>query len=168
MSNFQYPNKLNLARLQTPIVYMNGLSKMASVHDDVKIFIKRDDLNHGPAAGNKIRKLEFLLAEAQSQKAKVVMTCGGLQSNHARATAILARELGMDTVLFLRGERPSAIEGNFLLDQLVGARVIFVTPEQYANIHVMFQAMAQSYREERIQTSIVKFWRSLYATQCAT
>ena len=70
------------------------------------IWIKRDDLTGCALSGNKIRKLEFLLAEALSTGCDAVITCGGIQSNHCRATAMAARSLGMQPVLFLRG-RPS-------------------------------------------------------------
>ncbi|MBI3558709.1 MAG: pyridoxal-phosphate dependent enzyme [Deltaproteobacteria bacterium] len=125
MSKFSIPNKLKLAQVPTPIQHLPRLSKLASKYANVNLFVKRDDLTHGPAAGNKIRKLEFLLAEALEKKLKVVFTCGGLQSNHARATALLCRQLGLEPVLFLRGERPgpgAALEANLLLDRLSGAR----------------------------------------------
>jgi D-cysteine desulfhydrase len=81
----------------------------------------------------------------------VIITCGGIQSNHARATAILARELGMEPVLCLRGTPPAKAEGNYLLDQLVGARIIFVTPEQYSEIHTLFKSLVEGYRAEGIK-----------------
>ena len=60
----------------------------------VELWVKRDDMTGGAEAGNKIRKLEFLLADALDRGARRVITCGGIQSNHARATAILARRAG--------------------------------------------------------------------------
>ncbi|MBI3542078.1 MAG: pyridoxal-phosphate dependent enzyme [Deltaproteobacteria bacterium] len=129
---------------------MPRLSKLGSRHSDVNIFVKRDDLTHGPAAGNKVRKLEFILHEAKSKGMKVVFTCGGLQSNHARATAVLCRELGLECVLFLRGDKPepgTALEANLLIDRLVGARVELVTTEQYDNISKTFVAHAEFYRK---------------------
>lgn len=151
MAKIQYPDKLKLAQLPTPITQMKALSKLASRFQDTRIFVKRDDINHGAAAGNKIRKLEFIFADAIKQQAQVVMTCGGVQSNHARATAILARELGLDSVLFLRGDQPDKIQGNLMLDLMVGARVIFVTAEQYAHMPELFQHMTESYAAEKIK-----------------
>lgn len=95
-------------------------------------YIKRDDETGSDLSGNKVRKLEFLLAEALAQESDIVLTCGGVQSNHCRATAIAARRLGMDSLLFLRGEEPAERDGNLFLDSLIGAEVRFVTPEQYA------------------------------------
>lgn len=149
MATFSIPDKLNLAQLPTPIQLLPRLSKSASKYGGVDIYIKRDDLTHGPAAGNKVRKLEFLLQEAVSKKMKVVFTCGGLQSNHARATASLCRQLGLECVLFLRGEPPepgSAYEANLLLDRLYGATVNYITREQYDQIAKTFVAAAEPYR----------------------
>ncbi len=151
MAKINYPDKLSLAQGPTPIQLLPELSRRASKHGPVRIFVKRDDLTHGPAAGNKVRKLEFHLAEAKRRGAKVIITCGGIQSNHARATAVLARELGMEPVLCLRGTPPAKAEGNYLLDQLLGARVIFVTPEQYEGIHTLFQVLIDGYRAEGIK-----------------
>jgi D-cysteine desulfhydrase len=99
-----------------------------------EVWVKRDDMNGGPEAGNKIRKLEYLLADALDQGATAVITCGALQSNHARATAILARRLGLRPVLLLRtpdGTASGAARGNAFLDALVDAEVRTITPEQY-------------------------------------
>jgi D-cysteine desulfhydrase len=125
------PSRLILAHLPTPVVRDDRLSEMLGV----ELWIKRDDATGGAEAGNKIRKLEFLLADAIERRAKHIVTCGGLQSNHARATAILARRLGLDATLLLRSERPLQEDdpptGNLLLDLLVGAHVRVITPEQY-------------------------------------
>lgn len=71
-------------------------------------------------SGNKIRKLEFLLAEAVAQKADCIVTCGGVQSNHCRATAAVARMLGLDSYLLLRTNKPDEdpeLVGNLLFDR---------------------------------------------------
>jgi D-cysteine desulfhydrase len=150
MAKFLIPDKLNLAQLPTPIHYLSKLSQFASKFGEVRIFVKRDDLTHGPAAGNKIRKLEFLLAEAIVKKKKVVFTCGGLQSNHARATALLCQQVGLESVLFLKGEKPAAgttVDGNLLIDYLSGAQIKYVTDEQYENIAKTFFDAGEVYRK---------------------
>jgi D-cysteine desulfhydrase len=148
MSKFQMPDKLKLAQLPTPIQYLPNFSKIASKFGKVNLYVKRDDVTHGPAAGNKIRKLEFLLYEAVSKGAKVVFTCGGLQSNHARATAILCKQLGLECVLFLRGEPPTGpLEGNLLLDRMLGVRIEYVTQEEYNDIKTPFFKVAEFYRK---------------------
>jgi D-cysteine desulfhydrase len=107
------------------------------------VWIKRDDQSGSDLSGNKVRKLEYLLAEAMASRCDTVITCGGIQSNHCRATAVAARRLGMDSVVFLRGERPASADGNLLLDLLVGARPVFITPEDYARRGDLMRAEAQ-------------------------
>lgn len=129
---FDFPDRVRLAGLPTPIVRLERLSRAWAAD----IWIKRDDLTGATLSGNKIRKLEFELAEAVARKAKAVVTCGALQSNHARATAIAARQLGLEPHLVLRtpdGKAPPEWDGNALLDRLVGAEIRYVTPDQYRN-----------------------------------
>lgn len=129
-ATWKYPPRLDLAHTPTP------LQKMARLSDQlgVEIYFKRDDLTGSEVSGNKIRKLEFLLAEARGEGAEVVITCGGAQSNHCRATALAATRLGLKSVLLLRTpdpEHPPAVQGNILLDRLAGAEIIWITPDQY-------------------------------------
>lgn len=122
--------RLSLCHTPTPVWHHRALSALVGC----ELWVKRDDMTSGAAAGNKIRKLEYLLADALANGATAVITCGGLQSNHARATALVARELGLLPVLLLRTTDPSAPPepvGNVLLDRLVGADVRLITPEQY-------------------------------------
>ena len=87
-----------------------------------RIWIKRDDLTGATLSGNKIRKLEFIAAYALENDYTILITCGGIQSNHCRATALVAARLGLDCHLVLRSDNvPIALTGNFLLDQLAGA-----------------------------------------------
>lgn len=110
------------------------------------IYVKRDDETGADLSGNKVRKLEFLLAEALAQGADIVLTCGGIQSNHCRATAVAARRVGLDSRLFLRGEAPVAAEGNVLLDAMVGAELRFITPEAYTARAELMAEEAESLR----------------------
>lgn len=66
------------------------------------VFLQRDDLSGMELSGNKVRKLEFLLAEAVAQGADCIITIGGIQSNHCRATAVAAKYLDLDCYLILR------------------------------------------------------------------
>ncbi len=120
--------RLRLCHTPTPLWHNARLDALLGF----PLWVKRDDMSAGAAAGNKIRKLEYLLADAVARGATTLLTCGGEQSNHARATAILAAELGLRSVLLLRSQalRP-ADTGNLLLDRLVGAEVRFITPAQY-------------------------------------
>lgn len=88
--------------------------------------LKRDDLLGPPPGGNKARKLEYLMADARARGARRVVTFGGLQSNHARMTAAVARQCGMEPHLFLFGRRPRQLSGNLLLNERLGARMYFV------------------------------------------
>lgn len=124
------PQKLSLARLPTPLERLDRLS------DELKVglWIKRDDLTGSALTGNKIRKLEFVLANAREVGATSVITGGGLQSNHARATAIAARKLGLEPYLMLRtpdGTETPPHTGNRLLDQIAGATVRTITPDEW-------------------------------------
>src|SRR5690349_21622902 len=94
----KYPPRLQRARLPTPVERLERLSK----HLGIELHIKRDDLTGSALSGNKIRKLEFLMAEAREQGADTVVTCGGEQSNHCRATAVAAAQLGLSAYLLLR------------------------------------------------------------------
>lgn len=134
--------RLPLAHLPTPLVKPQRLADALGLD----LWVKRDDVTGGPEGGNKIRKLELLLADAVASGAGTVITCGGLQSNHARATAIGAAVLGLRAILYLRTPRPEAgapLEGNVLLDRLVGAQIRLITPETYAERNrVMAEAAA--------------------------
>ena len=95
-----------------------------------KIWVKRDDQTGSELSGNKVRKLEYLLADAMARQATHVITCGGEQSNHARATAFGAAQLGMKSVLILRTDdpaKPPPPTGNILLDRLVGAELHWIS-----------------------------------------
>jgi len=111
-----------LAEYPTPLEHLPRLSKEMGR----PIYIKRDD-DIGPGlGGNKTRKLEYLLAEAQAQRSRKVVTFGGLQSNHARITAAAARMCGMEPHLFYFERRPPRWVGNLLLNDLLGAKMYFI------------------------------------------
>lgn len=120
-------HRVPLARLPTPLVSLPRLSRALGA----EIWCKRDDLTGIGLTGNKVRKLEHLLADAMAKGAHAVITTGGIQSNHARATAVACRQLGLRPVLLLRGEDPGAPESNLLLDRLLGAEIHWCTPEVY-------------------------------------
>ena len=87
-----------------------------------RIWIKRDDLTGSVLTGNKVRKLEFIAAYAQAEGLTTLVTCGGVQSNHCRATALIAAQLGLHCHVVLRADDDTvSTTGNFLLDQLAGA-----------------------------------------------
>src|SRR5512138_2933571 len=106
----------------TPLEYLPRLSSQLKR----EVFIKRDDVIGPGLGGNKTRKLEYLLAEAQQRGLQKAVTFGGLQSNHARITAAAARKLGLEPHLFYFEARPKELTGNLLLNQLMGAHTYFV------------------------------------------
>ncbi|MFT5561035.1 MAG: D-cysteine desulfhydrase [Candidatus Azotimanducaceae bacterium] len=120
--------RISLARLPTPL---QPLERFCKKHNLPPIWIKRDDLTDAAASGNKLRKLEFNVAEALRQGATTLITCGGIQSNHCRATAIVAASLGLKCHLLLRGEPADIADGNLLLDQLVGAEITYMPARGY-------------------------------------
>jgi D-cysteine desulfhydrase family pyridoxal phosphate-dependent enzyme len=90
-----------------------------------RLFVKRDDQTGLAFGGNKTRKLEFLVAEAQAQNARMLITAGAVQSNHCRQTAAAAAKFGFDCILVLAGEPPEHPSANLLLDELFGAKIVW-------------------------------------------
>jgi D-cysteine desulfhydrase family pyridoxal phosphate-dependent enzyme len=95
-----------------------------------RLLIKRDDLLSFAMGGNKVRKLEAIAAEARARGADTIVTCGGLQSNHARATAAAGAALGFRVVLVLNGAPPAGATGNLRLDRLFGAEIRHVASRE--------------------------------------
>lgn len=108
----------------TPIQRLERLEQTLEARGP--IFIKRDDAIPFGFGGNKVRKLELVMARALQEDVDAVITCGGVQSNHCRATAAAAVRVGVDCHLVLSGEAPPILTGNTRLDDLFGARLHFV------------------------------------------
>lgn len=119
--------RVQIAHLPTRIETLQRLS--AHLGGPV-IMCKRDDQTGMGMGGNKVRKLEYVLAEAQSHGARTLITVGSIQSNHCRQTAALAARYGFGCILVLSGEPPERISGNLLLDQLFGAEIVWTTLEK--------------------------------------
>ncbi len=115
-------SKIALASLPTPLQRADRLSDALG---GPEIWFKRDDLTGFGLGGNKIRKLEYLAADALAQGADTLITGAGPQSNHVRATMAVAAHLGLKGVAVFHGSSPSEKQGNLLLDELVGAELIF-------------------------------------------
>lgn len=130
------PERLALANLPTPIEPLKRLSEQFNT----SLYLKRDDYTGTEVSGNKIRKLEFAIAEAMAKGAKTLITCGGLQSNHARATAAAARKLGLDVHLVLRSDPEPEPQGNFLIDALLGAKITLMSPVEFNSHHTQVMA----------------------------
>ncbi|MBO6521697.1 MAG: D-cysteine desulfhydrase [Rhodospirillales bacterium] len=118
--------RVSLAFTPTPLEHLANFTKALGGPD---IWIKRDDCTGFALGGNKVRKLEFLMAEAQSKGATAIVTAGGTQSNHVRQTAAAASRLGMECHAVLERVRTDALyetNGNLLLDHMFGAVPHFV------------------------------------------
>ncbi|XP_057975832.1 putative D-cysteine desulfhydrase 1, mitochondrial isoform X2 [Malania oleifera] len=125
----------SLGHFPTPIHKWNLLN----LPKDTEVWLKRDDLSGMQLSGNKVRKLEFLMADAVVQGADCIVTIGGIQSNHCRATAVAAKYLNLDCYLILRTskalvDRDPGLTGNLLVERLVGAHVELVSKEEYSKI----------------------------------
>jgi D-cysteine desulfhydrase len=135
--------RASLARLPTPLEPSPRLGARLGL----ELLYKRDDLTGLELSGNKARKLELLVADAERAGADVLVTCGGVQSNHCRATAFAAAKRGLHALLFLRTDDPAAPpapEANSFLDLLAGAELRFVSHAQYRRrAEVMATAAAE-------------------------
>jgi D-cysteine desulfhydrase len=114
------PNRIPLAHLPTPVDELVTLSRYLG---GPRILMKRDDQTGLALGGNKTRKLEFLLADALSHNATVLVTAGAAQSNHCRQTAAAAARAGLKCILVLGGSGEGPAKGNLLLDRLLGAEI---------------------------------------------
>lgn len=117
--------RLRFAHLPTPLEPMTNLSRLL---DGPNLWVKRDDCTGLAGGGNKTRKLEFLMADAEQQGADTIITQGAVQSNHARQTAAIAAKLGYECYLLLENRTGSndpdfLANGNVLLDDIYNARL---------------------------------------------
>lgn len=119
--------RVRIAHLPTPI---EPLPRLAAALGGIKLWVKRDDLTGLAGGGNKTRKLEYVLAEAQANGARTLVTVGAVQSNHCRQTAALAARFGLGCILVLSGEKEEPPSGNLLLDNLFGAETIYCAAEE--------------------------------------
>jgi D-cysteine desulfhydrase family pyridoxal phosphate-dependent enzyme len=123
--------KLRLGFYPTPMAKLDSISKETGVN----FYIKRDDLCGVCFGGNKIRKLEYLLAYAKAEGYDTVITTGGAQSNHATLTAACCRKLGLDVVLVLKKRGVTDKKGNLLLDDILNVEVVFVDADDYKDVY---------------------------------
>lgn len=142
---FEFPERVRLAHTPTPI---ERLARLEKLFEGPEIWVKRDDLTGTGKTGNKVRKLEFLCAAAQRENCDVLITCGGLQSNHARATAVAAAKLGMKSHLLLRDSTGGDLDGNLFIDRLVGAETTLITPQEYEHRDEIMARLADEWAKK--------------------
>jgi len=119
-------SRLTFAHLPTPV---EELPRLSAVLKGPHLLVKRDDQTGLAFGGNKTRKLEYLLAEAQEAGARTLISAGAVQSNHCRQTVAAAAKFGMDCILVLFGDPPEPPDGNHLLHYLLGAEIILTERE---------------------------------------
>ncbi len=122
------PERIQLANLPTKIEKLERLSQELG---GPCLYLKRDDQTGTEVSGNKIRKLEFSVREALGLGCDYLITVGGIQSNHCRATAAVAAKLGLKAHLVLRTDKAEEPDGNLFLAKLLGAEISYVNPEEY-------------------------------------
>jgi D-cysteine desulfhydrase family pyridoxal phosphate-dependent enzyme len=114
----------------------------------VEVWAKRDDIGSVGLLGNKVRKLEFLIADAERMNANVLVTVGAIQSNHARTTACAAAMCGLRCVLLLGGAESGPPSGNYLLDRLFGAEVEFVAGAEWDQLQALLDRKCHDLEKE--------------------
>ncbi len=139
------PARLPLAHLPTPI---EKLERLSQAFEGPEIYVKRDDLTGIAKTGNKVRKLEYLVAEAQREQCDLLITCGGAQSNHARATAFAAAKCGIKSQLVLRDGGGGDVDGNLFIDRLVGAEIHFIPTKDYEHVDSIMAKLAEEHNAQ--------------------
>lgn len=135
--------RLDIALKNTPLEEARHLSRVLG---GPRIFVKRDDLTGVALGGNKLRNLEFRLAHAMKDEPDTVIVGLDLQSNSARQTVGACNKLGPKTILVLEGRRPNNVQGNLLVDYLLGAEVHFAANPQEQR--AMLDGLADRVRAE--------------------
>ena len=143
--------RIRFAHLPTQI---EPLPRLEKALNGPHLLVKRDDQTGLAFGGNKTRKLEFLVAEAQAAGADTIITAGALQSNHCRQTAAAAARFGFGCILVLVGEPPAQVSGNLLLDDLLGARIIWTDKNRRDEI---LQATLDSARKQGKKPYLVPY-----------
>ena len=117
--------KKSFLNLPTPLQFLPRVSEDLGI----SLYIKRDDLTDPGMGGNKLRKLEYYLADAASQGATMLVTVGGVQTNHGRLTAAVAAKSGLKCAIVAIDDYPGEVSANLLLDRIMGAEV-YLCPRQ--------------------------------------
>lgn len=145
-------SKISLANLPTKIEKLDRISAELGIN----LYIKRDDQTATEFSGNKIRKLEYALKEAIDSGCDTVITCGGIQSNHARATVAAAIKLGLKSAILLRTNEDPVIEGNYFLNKLMGADIRFCASDEYRNSRgEIMEGIAKEYKDKGHKAYII-------------
>jgi 1-aminocyclopropane-1-carboxylate deaminase/D-cysteine desulfhydrase-like pyridoxal-dependent ACC family enzyme len=142
--------RISIAPLNTPVERCNRL--IQAVKGMPELFIKHDDYIGPLVWGNKVRKLEYCFAEALRCGADTILTCGGVQSNHARITAQTAKRFGFDVVLVLNGVIPAKPTANLLINRKLGITIHYVSTRQERTV-----------RMQTVEEELVEAGKKVYA-----
>ncbi len=123
--------RIRIAHLPTPV---ESLPRLSAALGGPRLLVKRDDQTGLAMGGNKTRKLEFALAEAQAHGARTLVTTGAAQSNHCRQTAAIAARVGLDCILVLNGDPKATPTGNLLLDHFFGAEIVWAETREERDV----------------------------------
>ena len=144
MKNINDLPRVSLGVFPTPFYKLENISAKYGKN----IWMKRDDMCGVALGGNKVRKLEFLLADAKAQGCDTVFTTGGAQSNHAMLTAACAARLGMKCILILKKRGVTEHKGNLVLDDIYGADVRFMDTDSYDDIYAEMRRVGEELAKE--------------------
>lgn len=135
--------KVPFLNLPTPVEYLPNVSRQLGIN----LYLKRDDLTGLGMGGNKLRKLEYFLYDAQQQSATMLLTIGGVQTNHGRLTAAVAAKYGLKCAIVAVDDYPGEISANILLDRLMGADVILKTDDRQSSVDTQAYETAMMVKE---------------------
>lgn len=140
--------RFRLVNLNTPIEPLNRLRR--AIPGAPQLWIKRDDLTGYLGGGNKLRKLEYVMADALSRRATTIVTTGSITSNLARSTALIAKRLGLKCELILSGGNPEAARANWRVAEMLGVKIHSVAASKERAARMKEVARALEERGERV------------------
>ena len=140
--------RLRLVNLNTPVEPLNRLRR--TIPGAPQLWIKRDDLTGYLGGGNKLRKLEYVMADALSRGATTIVTTGSITSNLARSAALIARRSGLKCELILSGGAPEAARANWRVAELLGVKIHSVAASRERLSRMREVARALEERGERV------------------
>ena len=153
--------RTSLGEWPTPLEKLKGLSEELGC----PAFIKRDDLSHRTYGGNKVRKLELILADVKRRGKKTIITIGGLGSHHILATAALARDMGMETIgLFFCQPVNDHVRSNLLLNKRFGAKMRFAKDYPGVAKELLIQSLLVFLRDFRLPYLLVPGGSTAFST----
>jgi D-cysteine desulfhydrase len=135
--------RFRLAQLPTPLHDAPRLARAIGV---ARLLVKRDDLTGFAGGGNKVRKLEFLVGDALAKGADTIIAVGGAQSNAVRTAMVAGRAAGLEPIAVMYGNPPATLQGNLVLDDLAGARLVFTGQADRASMEPAAEALAAELR----------------------